>query len=102
LGAVLIDGCEPALLGRGEDRGADGFGQVIADRVADPVLARERQQLVRGAGGIGPQQQLDPLDVLGGDLGEGVLGDGDLIGRGVGPPRARLSVLLCVKSGLVS
>jgi hypothetical protein len=39
------------------------------------VLARPRRQLVRGAGGIRPQQQLDALDVLGGDLRDRMLDD---------------------------
>jgi len=38
-----------------------------------------------GAGGVDPEQQLDVGDVLGGDLLDRGLRDGDLVGGRVGP-----------------
>ena len=58
----------PALVGDLQDRGADRLGQVVADRVADRAVAAPVQQLVAGARRIDAQQDLDVLDVLGGNL----------------------------------
>jgi hypothetical protein len=68
LGAVLIERCNPGILGQIEDCGPDRLGEVIADRVADAALAAPVQQLVRCARAVDAQQDLDLLDVLCGDL----------------------------------
>jgi hypothetical protein len=52
LAAVLVERRHPGFLGRFEDRGANGLGQIGADRVADPCLAASVHELVRGGGGI--------------------------------------------------
>jgi hypothetical protein len=83
LGAVLIKRRNPVLIRDLDDRGANRFGQVIADREPDPGLPRPVEQLVTGPGGVHAQQQLDVLDVLGGDLLDRLLGNGDLVGGGV-------------------
>ena len=84
LGAVLGDRRDPGAIVDLDDRSAHLVGQVIAHRVADPALPAPVQQLVRGAGAIDAQQQLDRFDVLGRDLSDRLLGDGDLVGGGVG------------------
>jgi hypothetical protein len=72
-----------APVGDLQDRGADRLGQVIADGETDLSLATPAKQLVAGAGGVHAQHQLDLLDVRFGDLPDGLLGDRDLVGRGV-------------------
>ena len=68
LGDLAVLSTEPSLLCRrapapSGDLGyrlAHRLGEVEADRVADPALARPLEQLVDGSGGVGPQQDLDP------------------------------------------
>ena len=86
--AVLLKRRDPVSVRDFEDRGAHRLGQVIAHGEADPALAAPVQQLVAGASGVDAQQQLDGLDVLGGDLLDGLLGDRDLVDGGI---RARVS-----------
>ena len=49
LAAVRGERCDPRVLGDLEDRSADLVSQLIADRVAQPVLATELQQRARRA-----------------------------------------------------
>jgi hypothetical protein len=101
--SVLVDRANPVLIGDLQDRGADGLGQVIADRVADPSVAAPVQQLVAGSRGVDAQQDLDVLDVLGRDLLQRGLGDRDLVDGGVGAgvagpqhPGQRLAGLIAI------
>ena len=91
--AVLVQRAHPVLIGDLEDRFADGVGGVVADRVADPALPAPAQQLMGGAGAVDAQQEVDVLDVLGGDLRQRLLGDRDLVGGGVraGVARSQLA-----------
>jgi len=66
LAAVVVSRRAPGLLGEIEDRGPDRFGEIEADREADPALAAPVQQLMRGARRIDTQQDLDLLDLLDG------------------------------------
>jgi len=92
LGAVLVERRDPTVRGQIEDCGADGLGEVVADREADAPLPAEVEQLVAGARRVDAQQQLDRLDLLAGDLLERRLGDVDLVGGGIraGVARAQL------------
>ena len=56
LAAVLIERTNPVLVRDVDDRGADGLGQVIADREPDPAVVRPVEQLVAGAGAIDAEQ----------------------------------------------
>jgi hypothetical protein len=73
----------PRVLGDFEDRLADRFGEVVAERQLDPRVPAPVGELGRGAGRIRAQQDLDLLDVLVGDLRERQVTDRDLVGRGV-------------------
>ena len=86
--AVLLKRWDPVSVRDFEDRGAHRLGQVISHGEADPALAAPVQQLVAGASGVDAQQQLDGLDVPGGDLLDGLLGDSDLVDGAI---RARVS-----------
>jgi hypothetical protein len=48
--SVLVQRAQPVVLGVLEDCAANGFGQVIADRVLDAPLPTVVDQLVAGAG----------------------------------------------------
>jgi hypothetical protein len=63
---------------------------------------RPGQQLVAGARGVHAQQDLDGLDVLAGDLPQGVLGDRDLVDGGVGAGVARAQQSAHRLTGLVA
>jgi hypothetical protein len=80
---VLILRGKPGVLGRFDDRSAHRLGQVVADQEADLCVTAEVQKLVARAGAVDAQQQFDRLDVLGGDLRDGLLGNLDLVGGSV-------------------
>lgn len=75
---------DPPRFSQSQDRGANLVGQLIADRVAQPVLATEVHDLVRRPGAVCSYHDLDRLDQLGRDFCERVLDHGDVIGGGVG------------------
>src|SRR5438132_8288097 len=58
---------------------AHRLGQVIANREANPRVAAPIGKLVRGASGVGAQQQLDLPDELDRDLRQRLIADSDLI-----------------------
>ena len=80
---VLVQRRDPVLLGVLEDRSADCLGQLIADGELDLAIAAPVGQLMASAGAVDPHQDLDALDVLGGDLRECLVDHRDLIGGGV-------------------
>jgi hypothetical protein len=88
LAAVARKRCDPRVLGDVEDRGANRVSQLVADRVAQPMLETEVQQLMRRARRVRTHQDLDRLDQLSRDLRERVLDDRDVIAGGV---RARVA-----------
>jgi hypothetical protein len=101
---VLIDRRDPGALWDLEDRGADGLGQVIADRELDLTLAAPVQQLVASAGAINAKHDLERFDVLGGDLRDRLLSDGDLVSgvvrarvAGAQHPSERLTALIAIR-----
>jgi hypothetical protein len=83
LAGVLIERRHPSICGDLEDRGADRLGQLVADREAQVRLAAVVDQAVRGAGRVGAHEDLDLLDVLGGDLLERPVEHRDVVGGGV-------------------
>ena len=83
LGAVLVERRNPSICGDCGDRLADRFGQVIAEREAQIGIAAVISRLVRGASPVRAHQDLDPLDVLGGNLGKRPVEHDLMIGGGI-------------------
>jgi hypothetical protein len=83
---VGVDGGDPA--GRGLDRLPDGFGDGGADTESDVEVAFAQgpevgEEAVTGSGRVTAEQDRGAVPVGVGDLGEGLVEDGDVVGGGV-------------------
>ncbi|EXU62698.1 hypothetical protein Z951_40135 [Streptomyces sp. PRh5] len=93
-GALLLQRGVPDVLGQSPDCAADRLGDGMSDReegtdVAGAQGAYVVQECFGSSGAVGADEQVGAVTVGVGDLGEGRIQDGDVIGRCVGSGVAR-------------
>ncbi|MET7937257.1 hypothetical protein [Streptomyces sp. NPDC005322] len=92
--AVLLERGVPEVLGQMADRAADRLGDGIPDREegTDPAgaqgtyVVRER---LGASGAVGADEEFSAVAVCVGDLGQGRVQNGDVVGGGAGTGVAR-------------